>query len=448
MKHKSKVLRRIVSFVSVLVLSVNACVFPVFARSGEKPGSVDEAACKEACDDDWRTYTQTDPRWGAQHLSDRIVYDFGCQATAEAALMKATGQMPADWNPLVFFKWCHSVNSYAGVSSYPDSPFDTVYKYQAYDEKKCKEALDNGLYVELRCGGATNGDWGGYDGLCGTGFHSVFVVGYDDNGIIFGETWDGWDRYADFDSDEDRAAGKNRKFKKIYVGQKVEGDPNGGVLKPGGMRFMECKKSAFNNEKALAGETSGGSSKSKNKSAGGTPMSASQMKWVEEQHFLEDTGSLLRDIPENVQVPGIEWLSVDYQKAVRDWSDDVESKHMSATQILRAVVMLVGILMALYSALLYVAYQFDDNQNFIDVQFLPILTLGHLQNAPSQDKSTFTTGKDGIEKEKGKKKFVTHKDIIIISLIGIAIGVLLISGYIFLIISNALRFIREVLLGD
>lgn len=103
----------------------------------------------------------------------------------------------------------------------------------------------------------------------------------------------------------------------------------------------------------------------------------------------------------------------------------------------RAVVMIIGILVTIYSILLYIAYQFDRINNFIELDALGILTFGKLRISPDDRKSTFND-------KHQERKVVVHRDIIIVCLVGVAIGVLLISGKIFEVVVYLMLKIQEV----
>lgn len=103
----------------------------------------------------------------------------------------------------------------------------------------------------------------------------------------------------------------------------------------------------------------------------------------------------------------------------------------------RAVVMIVGILVTIYSILLYIAYQFDRINNFIELDALGIMTFGKLRISPDDRKSTFND-------KHQERKVVVHRDIIIVCLVGVAIGLLLISGKIFEVVVYLMLKIQEV----
>jgi len=64
------------------------------------------------------------------------------------------------------------------------------------------------------------------------------------------------------------------------------------------------------------------------------------------------------------------------------------------------------------------------------------LTFGKLQKAPDSDSSTFTP-------ENPKTRLVTLKDIIGVTISGVLIGVLLISGKIFVLVTNLINFMKN-----
>ena len=77
--------------------------------------------------------------------------------------------------------------------------------------------------------------------------------------------------------------------------------------------------------------------------------------------------------------------------------------------------------MTIWSILLYIAYWFDRINNFIELQLLPILTLGILQVSPDDKTSNYND-------KNMSKKVIVHKDIVAVTLIGVSVGILFISG--------------------
>ena len=94
---------------------------------------------------------------------------------------------------------------------------------------------------------------------------------------------------------------------------------------------------------------------------------------------------------------------------------------------MRAVIAFVGILTVLYATLLYIAYWFDRINNYIEFSALGLLTVGKLVISPDDNVSTYTPSNKSV-------KAVTHKNICTVCLIGISIGILLLTGKVYTLI--------------
>lgn len=209
--------------------------------------------------------------------------------------------------------------------------------------------------------------------------------------------------------------------------------------------FFECPgvaSSHINNRMRIAKDLaenapiSGGSGTSEDK--------LTDVDSIASNGFLNESAfvniAVIYDTP--VTLPKFEDLEVTDRNALREWTDDIENRDDDKRhRVLRVSLLFVGIMLVVYSTFLYVAYQFDLNQNFFEIQLLGVLTLGHLCVDPSMDKSTFS------DKNKTGQRTVSHKDICIISLLGIAIGVLILSGRIFFIINAVISFVKEKVLS-
>lgn len=138
-----------------------------------------------------------------------------------------------------------------------------------------------------------------------------------------------------------------------------------------------------------------------------------------------------------IDLPSSNELELSDRLKIASWKQDVEeSGTSSAISWIRSVVAFIGILVVVYSALIYVAYWFDRLNNFIEISMLNILTFGRLELSPDEQTSTFSPKTEG-------KKLIVHKDAIFISLLGIAFGVILLSGVIYDIIYGILNFIQR-----
>lgn len=157
----------------------------------------------------------------------------------------------------------------------------------------------------------------------------------------------------------------------------------------------------------------------------------------------EDAFVPARWTDEPVGFPTFEDLDATDRSTLREWTDDLDNRSTDTTfSITRAIVAFVGIVVTVYSVLVYVAFQFDRNQNFVDIELLSILTLGRLRVSPDDERSTYGVKSDSRELDTGGK-VVVHKDIIIVSLLGLTVGVLLLSGKIYSLISWGLLQLKK-----
>lgn len=138
-----------------------------------------------------------------------------------------------------------------------------------------------------------------------------------------------------------------------------------------------------------------------------------------------------------IDLPSSEDLEISDRVKIANWKEDVEGRNDSGViSWLRAVVAFIGIIIVVYSSFLYIAYWFDRINNFIDISMLSILTLGRLAISPDDTTSTFNPETKGI-------KVVTHRNMIFICLLGIAFGVILLTGVIYDFIDWILGFVKK-----
>lgn len=131
------------------------------------------------------------------------------------------------------------------------------------------------------------------------------------------------------------------------------------------------------------------------------------------------------------------WNGFTEDMKIRTWKEDVDEWRSSKViSWLRAVVAFIGIIIVVYSSFLYIAYWFDRINNFIDISMLSILTLGRLAISPDDTTSTFNPETKGI-------KVVTHRNMIFICLLGIAFGIVLLTGKIYDFIAWILSFVQK-----
>jgi len=103
----------------------------------------------------------------------------------------------------------------------------------------------------------------------------------------------------------------------------------------------------------------------------------------------------------------------------------------------RRGVMIFGIVFILWVSLVYCAYWFDRINYFFYIDLLGILTFGHLHISDTEKECTFRM------KNLGKKdrKTVNHRAILGICLIGIAFGMIIVTGDFYLFLQKIVYFI-------
>ena len=172
-------------------------------------------------------------------------------------------------------------------------------------------------------------------------------------------------------------------------------------------------------------------------SAGNTGISINDIaQKYDETYFLGDFSGL---VERGIALPSSDWLQYSEQQEIANWKSTIELlQEDKKYSVLRACVMFVGILMIVYSTLLYLAFQFDKINNFVDIELVSCLTLGKL--VTSRDEiSTYNK-----EEVSGKPKAVVQKDIAMASITGITAGVLLLSGKLYAIISLVVSLVSSI----
>lgn len=158
----------------------------------------------------------------------------------------------------------------------------------------------------------------------------------------------------------------------------------------------------------------------------------------DESYFLGNIAGLSE---RSIALPSADWLQYSEQQEIADWKNTIELlKEDEKFSFLRACVMLVGILIIVYSTLLFLAFQFDKINNFVDIEVLSMLTMGKMVTS-RDDTSTYN---DASETTKGKPKMIVQKDIFVVTITGIAIGVLLLTGKLYAIITLVVDLVKSV----
>ena len=133
-----------------------------------------------------------------------------------------------------------------------------------------------------------------------------------------------------------------------------------------------------------------------------------------------------------VTLPDSSQLSPKENIEVKKWGADVKArKEGSIISFFRACVASAGLWMVIYSILLYLAYWLDRVNNLFEFSCIGLLSKGKLVISPDGT-STYSTNTKEI-------KTVVHKDIIKICLIAIAVGVVFLTGRLYLLIQGLMK---------
>ena len=146
---------------------------------------------------------------------------------------------------------------------------------------------------------------------------------------------------------------------------------------------------------------------------------------VYDEDYFITTNKTLIDSP--LSFPSADMMTVNEQKQIANWSENIDNEKTTVVSLLRTLIAFLGILVTIYSIFIYLAYWLDRVNNIIPIEVLPTITLGNLSISPDET-STFNPNTEG-------KKVVIHKDVIKIVVIGCTLGVLLMTGRIYVIIS-------------
>lgn len=143
-------------------------------------------------------------------------------------------------------------------------------------------------------------------------------------------------------------------------------------------------------------------------------------------------------LSDNITLPSIDDILSDTQyEGIQGWKDNLafENKNM-IVDMLRVGIVFGGILIVIWSILLFLCYELDKANNIIDIEFLEKVSFGKLKTA-RDDSDAGVSG--------STFKLVGFRDIIIISLAGIFLGVLIISGRIFEILRMLLEVVTKII---
>lgn len=130
-------------------------------------------------------------------------------------------------------------------------------------------------------------------------------------------------------------------------------------------------------------------------------------------------------------------------EGLSNWERNIKNDKMEDGLIakLRIVTMFFGIILIVWSVLMYLAYWFDRINTFFDLDLLGILTLGKLHMSDTEDECTYRAKNLG----KTDKKTVNHRAICTICILGIGFGALVVSGVIYKLLATMINTVLRLL---
>lgn len=161
-----------------------------------------------------------------------------------------------------------------------------------------------------------------------------------------------------------------------------------------------------------------------------------------EYGFINSDGLFVSLEDSIIEFKSREDLSDSQIKGVIDWRDNIKFENEGfLVKTLRVFIMFSGILMLVWVIFVYLSYWFDRVNNFIDIDFLPILTAGRLRISPEENECTFNP-KNFV---KGESQTVNHRVIIGVCALGVLFSVLVISGTFYKWLGYLIRYVLGLL---
>lgn len=140
-----------------------------------------------------------------------------------------------------------------------------------------------------------------------------------------------------------------------------------------------------------------------------------------------------------LSMPTRDDLSKEQLEGVVDWKNNIDSqKDNFIIRAIRVAVVFLGICFIVWVVLLYLSYWLDRVNNFIDIEFLPIVSLGRLKISPDESDCTFSPKNFN----KGDVQTVNKKVITTICFLGLFFAVFILSGTMYTVLNF---FVRKML---
>lgn len=247
------------------------------------------------------------------------------------------------------------------------------------------------------------------------------------------------------------------KGKKIYINDpatgKIEdyGKRTNSSGKPYNLMYVELFKNDKTSPRKISGKEAGNNDEEEtnedNENLENMGLSSVAMNgyWAEENlsaytklHEVNISDMFLNDATRDS-------LEQDDLTSLSNWERNVNNdlEEVGLIRGLRIATVILGILITIWSILIYVAYWFDRSNNIIDLNLVGKLTFGKLRVCDDENESTFSARTLGSHTE----TTINHRNAIFISVLGIIFGVLVISGVLYKFILGVVNFVLTVLEG-
>lgn len=166
---------------------------------------------------------------------------------------------------------------------------------------------------------------------------------------------------------------------------------------------------------------------------------------VKEEYDLEGMGEFKNQLSSDcLVVPEYydsSYLTVAEQNAVSDIGESVNKNKITVTSVYHTLMSFIGIVLILYSIIMFLAYFLDYNNVFIDISVLSIVTFGRFHIVTKEE-----VGDGGLGySKKDKCTYVTMGMVAVRCIVVLLVGLFLVSGALSNLILQLVYFITDVL---
>lgn len=148
------------------------------------------------------------------------------------------------------------------------------------------------------------------------------------------------------------------------------------------------------------------------------------------------------DLSEELDNANLDNLKGDELVSIYNWKTIVTDSNAPVyLKVVRIVIQLIGVLMLLWSILLYAGYWLDTTNNLIDINIVGILTLGKLMSGIEEDSNYNQPVESG---KNTKVKIVSHKNIMLICGVTILFAVLILTGTLYNLLTSLIYTILDI----